>query len=265
MLLLVGLFGLMSFHANQLKDFLKENLQVSIYFMQDVNEPAIFRIRDRLSAKPGVDRISYTSKAEARQLMAENLGEEAGDVLGYNPYPPSLDIYFKANYARSDTLSAFAERWQEHRLVRDVYYQKVLVNNINRYVRLAGLILIGLALLFGFIAFTLINSTIRLNMYAKRFLIKSMQLVGAGRWFIRKPFILRAMRSGAVGGLLASLLMGALILLSRQWLPFIALKAHAGFYGILVACLILAGVLISGFASLVAVNKYLRMRLDDLF
>jgi cell division transport system permease protein len=264
-LLLIGLFGLMSFHATQLKDFLKENLQVSIYFLQDAKEPAIQKIRSQIEEQPSVARISYTSKEEARKLMAKNLGQEAGEVLGYNPYPPSLDVYFKADYAKTDTIAAFAQKWEEHRLVKDVNYQQVLINNINRYVRIAGLVIAGLAVIFGFIAFTLINSTIRLNMYAKRFLIKSMQLVGAGQWFIRKPFILRAMRSGAIGGLLACLSLAILILIGRQWLPFITLKAHAFFYGILAGMIIVAGVLISGIASLVAVNKYLRMRLDDLF
>ncbi len=264
-LLLIGLFGLMSFHANQLKDFLKENLQVSIYLLQDTKEPTILQIRSQIQEQPSVTRVSYTSKEEARELMAKNLGQEAGEVLGYNPYPPSLDVYFKSEYARADTIAAFAKNWEEHRLVKDVNYQQVLINNINRYVRISGLVIAGLAVIFGFIAFTLINSTIRLNMYAKRFLIKSMQLVGAGRWFIRKPFILRAMRSGAIGGLLACLFLTILILMARQWFPFIGLKAHTLFYGMLAGFLILAGVLISGIASLVAVNKYLKMRLDDLF
>lgn len=255
----------MSFHANQLKDFLKENIQVSLYFLQDVNEPEIFEIRSQLEGYPGIQQISYTSKQEAQELMARNLGEEAGEVLGYNPYPPSLDVYFQAEYARSDTLKAFQQKWQEHRLVRDVYYQEILVSNINRYVRIAGLVVIGLAIIFGFIAFTLINSTIRLNLYAKRFLIKSMQLVGATRWFIRRPFILRAMQSGLLGGLLASLLLGILVATGRPWLPFIGLQAHLLFYAILAAGLMLLGVMVTGIASLVAVNKYLRMRLDDLY
>lgn len=261
----MGLFGLISFHANQLKDFLKENIQVSIYFLEDVNESQIFRIRDQVSGNNAVDRISYTSKAEAKELMAENLGENAGEVLGYNPYPPSLDVYFKADYAQADTLKAFKQHWEDHRLIRDVYYQEVLVDNINRYVKILGILLVGLAIIFGFVAFTLINSTIRLNMYAKRFLIKSMQLVGATRWFIRKPFVLRAMRSGLMGGIFASVLVGVLLVIGRRWLPFINLQDHLLFYGIIACTLILLGIIISGMASLVAVNKYLRMRLDDLF
>jgi cell division transport system permease protein len=264
-LFLVGLFGLMSFHASQLKDFLKENIQVSIYFLQDVDEGEIQQVRNQVTEQAGVTRTAYTSKEEAQELMARNLGEEADDVLGYNPYPPSLDVYFEADYARADTLKAFREDWQEHRLVRDVYYQEVLVSNVNRYVQIAGVVLVGLAAIFGFIAFTLINSTIRLNLYAKRFLIKSMQLVGATRWFIRRPFILRAMRSGLTGGLIASVLLGALLVSVRQWLPFVGVQEHLLFYGALALFLALLGIVITGVASLVAVNKYLRMRLDDLF
>jgi cell division transport system permease protein len=261
----VGLFGLMSFHASQLKDFLKENIQVSIYFLQDVEEAEVQQIRDQVTEQTGVARTAYTSKQEAQELMAQNLGEEADEVLGYNPYPPSIDVYFKADYARSDTLKAFREQWQEHRLVRDVYYQEVLVSNINRYVQIAGVILVGLAAVFGFVAFTLINSTIRLNMYAKRFLIKSMQLVGATRWFIRRPFVLRAMRSGLTGSLVASVLLGTLLVGVRQWLPFVGIQEHLFFYSILTLFLVLLGIVITGIASLVAVNKYLRMRLDDLY
>lgn len=264
-LFLVGIFGLLVYHANQLKDYMKENVQVSIYFVDDVREPDIKRIQSRLEKRSSVDRIQYVSEEEAKKLMRENLGEDAVEVLGYNPYPASLDIYFKADYTHSDTLQQFKNDWEDRSVVREVQYQQALVENIDKNVRIAGAIVLGLAAIFLIIAIALINSTIRLSLFAKRFLIKSMQLVGATRWFIRKPFILRSMLHGLIGAVVAILLLVGVLYGVQDQFPFIDFWKGWPFYTILFPGLIIMGVIITGLSSLFAVNKYLRMKLDDLY
>lgn len=264
-LFLVGIFGLLVFHANQLKDYMKENVQVSIYFVENMREPDIKRIESRLEERPSIDRIKYVSEEEAKELMKKNLGEDAVEVLGYNPYPASLDVYFKADYAHSDTLEQFQSEWEGKPDVREVQYQKALVQNIDKNVRIAGAIVLGLAIIFLIIAIVLINSTIRLSLFAKRFLIKSMQLVGATRWFIRKPFILRSLLHGLIGGIVATLLLMGMLYFAQEQFPFVNVWKGFSFYLMLFPGLILMGVIITGFSSLFAVNKYLKMKLDDLY
>lgn len=255
----------MVFHANQLKNFLKENVQVSVYFMEEVNEPDIFRLKKNLKDNKAIKSIAYTSKEDARKIMKENLGEDAQEILGYNPYPPSLDIYFKADYANPDTLKSFKEKWGSNTKVREVFYQQALVQNIDRYVRIAGIIVMSLAIIFLIIAIALINSTIRLNLYASRFLIKSMQLVGATRWFIRKPFILRSMFHGVLGGFVATILILLLLFFIQDLIPFIDFFAHGLFYTVVFVSLIIVGCLITGLSGLFSINKYLKMKLEDLY
>lgn len=262
---MVGLFTLMIFHANQLKNFLKENVQVSVYFMKDVNEPDILRLKKSLENREGIKRIQYISKKDARKMMANNLGEEAGEILGYNPYPASLDVYFDANYTHPDSISRFQREWEDKTKVKEIFYQQALVQNIDRYVQLAGFIVLGLAVIFLIIAIALINSTIRLNLYAKRFLIKSMQLVGATRWFIRRPFILRSMLNGILGGVFASLLLIILLYFVHGWIPFIDFLAHPVFYGGVFLGLMILGSIITGLSGLFSINKYLKMKLEDLY
>ncbi len=255
----------MVFHANQLKNFLKENVQVSIYFAEDVNEPDVFRLKKSLNDRNAIKNIAYTSKEDAREIMKENLGEDAQEILGYNPYPPSLDIYFNPDYAHPDTLKDFKEEWESNPKVREVFYQQALVQNIDRYLQIAGIIVIGLAVIFLIIAIALINSTIRLNLYASRFLIKSMQLVGATRWFIRKPFIYRSMFHGLLGGFIAIILILLLLYFIQDLIPFIDFFAHGGFYAMVFAGLLVIGCLITGLSGLFSINKYLKMKLEDLY
>ncbi len=255
----------MIFHGNQVKNFLKENVQVSIYFMKDANEPDIFRIKKSLEDKKAIKEIHYISKQEARQIMAKNLGEEAGELLGYNPYPPSLDVYFNADFTNADTLQQFKEKWEANNQVKEVFYEKALVENIDRYIRIASFIVLGLAVIFLLIAIALINSTIRLSLYSSRFLIKSMQLVGASRWFIRKPFVYRSMLHGLLGGFLASLLLILILYFLQDMVPFMDLFGHSAFYLILFGSMLILGSLITGLSGLFSINKYLKMKLEDLY
>lgn len=264
-LFLLGMFGLLVFYANQLQTYLKENVQVSVLFMEDAHEPDILKLKTSLEREPHVNDVEFISKEEAKAQMKEDLGDNALEILGYNPFPPSLDVYFEAEYAHADSIMAFKQEMEEQQDVKEVYYQETLIKNIDQNVRIAGAVILVLAVIFLLIAIALINSTIRLSLYSKRFLIKTMQLIGATWWFIRKPFILRAVLHGFLGAIFAALLLaGSLYIVKRQF-PFITLFQTYEFYAILLGIMMVLGILIAGITSFFSVNKYLRMRLEDLY
>lgn len=264
-LFLVGLFSLLVYHANQLKDYLKENVQMSLLFTQDAKEPDILRMQKVFESKPFINKVEYISREEAREMMQKDLGEEVTEILGYNPFPPSLDIYFTADFTTVDSLEKFKTSLADNSSIREIFYQKALVANIDKNVRIAGAVILILMLLFLLIAIALINSTIRLNLYSKRFLIKSMQLVGATQWFIRRPFIYKAVVNGFWGGIVASgLLLILLNLINRKFGIFL-ISDQIEVYFVIFVGLILLGMIITGISSYFSVNKYLKLKLDDLY
>jgi len=264
-LFLLGIFGLLVFSANQLQTYLKENVQVSVLFMEDTHEPDILKLKTSLEREPHINDVKFISKEQAKSEMKENLGENALEILGYNPFPPSLDVFFEAEHAQTDSIMAFKQAMEEKQAVKEVYYQETLIENIEQNVRIAGAVILVLAVIFLLIAIAFINSTIRLSLYSKRFLIKTMQLIGATWWFIRKPFILRAVLNGFLGAIFAALLLaGSMYIVKRQF-PFINLFQTYEFYAILFGLMMIVGILIAGITSFFSVNKYLRMRLEDLY
>lgn len=264
-LFLIGLFGLLVYHGNQLKDYLKENVEVSILFMDDVNEADIIRFKTALEDRKDIKSINYVSAEDAKEMMVRDLGEDIPGILGYNPFPPSLDIRFQANYTAVDSIEQFKREYAQNRQIKEIYYQKALVGNIERNMKIAAAVVLILAVIFLLIAFTLINNTIRLTLYSKRFLIKTMQLIGARPWFIRKPFIGKSVLTGVLGSLFASTLLMLLLYFIESNYPFIKIYRDAEVYAALIIGLMLLGLLISFFSSLFSVNRYLRMKLDDLY
>lgn len=233
--------------------------------MEDAHEPDILKLKTSLEREPHVKEVKFISKEQAKSEMKENLGENALEILGYNPFPPSLDVFFEAEYAQADSIMAFKQAMEEKQAVKEVYYQKTLIENIEQNVKMVGAVILVLAVIFLLIAIAFINSTIRLSLYSKRFLIKTMQLIGATWWFIRKPFILRAVLHGFLSAIFAALLLaGSMYIIKRQF-PFLNLFQNYEFYAILFGLMMVLGILIAGITSFFSVNKYLRMRLEDLY
>ncbi|MBC8342821.1 MAG: cell division protein FtsX [Bacteroidetes bacterium] len=263
-LFLIGLFGLLVIYAEQLKNFLKENLQVSVFFIDDAKEADILRLQNMIDHESFVKLTNYIDKEEAKQIMTIELGEDADKLLGFNPFPASLDVYFNANYARVDSVEQFKTEMEIFPFVKEVSYQKVILENIDKYVRIGGLAILGFTIIFFLIAMILINNTIRLTLYSKRFLIKSMQLVGGTKGFIRRPFIYKAVTYGFIGGVIANLLLAGFLYAFSNWLPF-ALSGNLMNNFILSVSILLVGIIITFLSSYYSVNKYLRTKLDDLY
>ena len=205
------------------------------------------------------------SKEEAAENLKKDLGEDFISFLGYNPLNASVDIHIKAEFADTVTINRFIESLSSSKAVAQIYYQPSLVQQINQNLRTITLVLLGFSSLLFIISIALINNTIRLSLYAKRLLIKSMLLVGATKGFIRKPFIKRSFYNGFIGGMISVLLLALVMYLVIQKLPELSVIQDYVLMGILAGGMMVMGIFLSLLCTLFAVNKYLRLRSEELF
>ncbi|MBM3434846.1 MAG: cell division protein FtsX, partial [Bacteroidetes bacterium] len=188
-LFMLGLLGLIILHAKKLSDYVKENIGFSIIMKEGVKEAGIIRLQKILDATEYVKSTEYITKEEAAKEFEKELGEDFTSFLGYNPLLPTIEVRFKAGYANNDSLAIIKEKILANPNVKEVFYQESLVDVVNQNVSKISVIVLAFSLLLLIIAIALINNTIRLSVYSKRFIIRSMQLVGATHRFISRPFI----------------------------------------------------------------------------
>ena len=193
------------------------------------------------------------------------MGEDFVDFLGYNPLPSSIDVKLHAAYANPDSFAVLEKEFKTYPLVADVAYQKDLIYAINENIRRISMIILGFSVLLFVIAMTLINNTIRLTVYSKRFVIRTMQLVGAQNSLIRKPFIIRGITQGLAAVLLAVLILLGIIYITEQQLGDLFSFLDVNILGIVFATILVTGILIAWFSTLLSVNKYLRIKTDYLY
>ncbi len=264
-LFMLGLLGIILLNAKQLSDYVKENIELSIILNDDSKEADINQFQKSLDAKAYTKSTQYITKEEAAEMLQKDLGEDFIDFLGYNPLLSSIDLRLNADYANSDSLTGIEKKISESKLVKEVYYQKSLVDMINENLRIISLIILGFSLLLFIISIALINNTIRLSLYSKRFLIKSMQLVGATRTFIRWPFIWKGILNGFYGAVIAVLLLVSILYLAQKQLPELYEIQKLELVVIVFAGIFAMGIVISWISTAMAVNKYLRLKIDDLY
>ncbi|PWD99715.1 cell division protein FtsX [Marinilabilia rubra] len=264
-LFLLGIIGLLFLNAHRLSTYVKENLGFTILVNDNSREAEVQRLQKILNASDFVREANYVSQDEAAEIMQEELGEDFVDFLGYNPLLSSIEVKVFAEYANPDSMAVIENQVLNFPQVKEVYYQKNLLHAVNDNIEKISLVLGGFTILLMVIAIALINNTIRLSVYSRRFLIKTMQLVGAARGFIRKPFLITGILNGLAGATIAIILLSLLIYgLSNE------LQGMIGFgnivlVGILFAIVIVLGILITLISTFFAVNKYLRLKADDLY
>ncbi|WP_158990612.1 MULTISPECIES: ABC transporter permease [unclassified Mucilaginibacter] len=264
-LLMVGLLGLILVHANNLKRYVKENIVLNIFVDDAAHETDVLQLQKQLETNPMVKQTQYVSKELAARNLQKDLGEDFVKFLGYNPLSPSLDVYLKADYANNADIEKFKAELLKNPLVKEVKYQQSLVDEMNQNITSISLVILVFAGIFVILSVALINNTIRLAIYSQRFLIKSMQLVGATKGFIRKPFLLYGIWHGLLGGLIAvMILIGTLYFADKQIPDLIILQSYTEF-GIVFLGVIGLGIFISGFSTFLAVNKFLRLKIYDLY
>jgi len=264
-LLMLGLLGLILVHVDNLKRYIKENMVVNVYFDADARDADVLQLQKQLEADPKVKQVQYVSKELAARNVQKDLGQDFTKFLGVNPLSQSLDVYMKAEFADNANLNAFKAQLSKNPLVKDIKYQESLVEQINKNITSISLVILAFAGIFVIVSVALINNTIRLAIYSQRFLIKSMQLVGATKGFIRKPFLLYGIWHGLLGGLIAVIILLGTLYLAVQQIPDLVILQNYAEFGVVFLCVIGLGIFISGFSTYLAVNKFLRLKIYDLY
>jgi cell division transport system permease protein len=264
-LFLMGLFGLIMLHARMLSDYVRENIGMSVMIRDGVSEAGILQLKKTLDGRSYVKSSEYVTRERAAEKLKAELGEDFIGFLGYNPLLPSIELRIRAPYANRDSLAVIERRLTAAPEVKEVFYQKSLVDAINSNIEKIGLVLLGFSTILLFIAIVLINNTIRLSVYARRFIIRSMQLVGATESFIRRPLLLRSILQGFISAVLALLLLMGLVYAAIEEFPALLELQDPLMLVILVAFLFVLGIFISWISTWFAVRKYLRLRTDLLY
>lgn len=264
-LFMLGLLGLIVLHAQKLSDYVKENIGFSVIIKEDVKEPGIIEFQKKLDIEPFVKSTEYITPERAAKELTEDLGEDFVGFLGYNPLLASIDVRLKADYANNDSLAMLEKKLLAKPVVKEVFYHKSLVELVNQNIRRIGLVILAFTAVLLLISIALINNTIRLSVYSKRFIIRSMQLVGATQAFIRKPFLLKSLLHGLISAVIAILLLGVVLYFSRQVLPELVdlqdIDMILSLFGIVTAL----GLIITGLSTLFAVRKFLKISHDRLY
>lgn len=261
---MIGVIGMVIIHAKKLSDMFRENVGFTVILNEDMKEADIRKMWSELGTKPFVKESEYITKEQAVRNTEEMIGEDFVDYIGYS-LPASIEVRLNAAYANNDSLARYAEVLAKEKGVKEVTYPVDLVEKLNRNIRNVSAILVGFSILLLAISLVLVNNTIRLSVFARRFLIRSMQLVGATQGFIRRPFI----RRGIFYGLLSSVLAIGLLILTMKFairqIPDLAIFSDYKLYLYLFGFIILLGILFAWISTFLAVRKYLRIKTDALY
>jgi cell division transport system permease protein len=264
-LLVLGLIGWLVINANKLGSYFKENVEVRAELRGDLNRKDSIALMNYISSKPYVKSIEYINKEKAKKIFLGDGNKEWDGILDANPLPNSINFKVKQSYMNADSLASIQADLQKQTYVSEVAYPKALVDNLNKNVRRISIILLAIALLLALVVIVLIDNTIRLAMFSNRFLIKTMQMVGATRWFIAKPLNVRAVINGAISGVIAVVAVMIVIFIAEQVLPELKAIHDTTTLVLLFIGLIILGICITVFSTHRSVIKYLRMKLDDLY
>ena len=264
-LFFLGILGWIVISAGQLTNALKENIEVSVILNDNTQDAKAKELSAILEKQAFVSKIEYISKELAAEKFKKDFGEDFIQVLEYNPLYTSINLHLNADYVNTDSLIKIKNFIEQSNIVREVFYQKNLVDIMNNNVKKIGIAILIISILLIIAVIFLIDNTIRLAMFSNRFLIKTMQMVGATRWFITKPFNIRSVINGLISGGIA--IFGILLvkIFSEKWIP--ELKSVSSNKWLLILCvsILLIGVIISFLSTTLAVRKYLRTQLDELY
>ncbi len=264
-LFLLGIVGFLVLNANRLSDYVKENIGFSVILKENLKEIDVIRLQKELDATEYIKSTEYIPKDRAAREFSKELGEDFVSFLDYNPLLASIEVKLYADYANPDSIASIENVFQDFPQVKEVYYQKSLVDLVNKNIRkISFYILIFSALLF-FVSIVLINNTIRLSIYSKRFTINTMKLVGATNSFIRQPILLKTIVQGIIGSIVAIFLLVSVINLAQNELYGVINLNEYKEMALLFVSVVVVGILISGGSALFAINKYLQMKADELY
>jgi cell division transport system permease protein len=264
-LFLLGVLGLIVIHAERLSKYFKENIEVQVILQNNTPQPSALALRDSLSKCPFVKSVEYVSKDMAADRFKKDFGEDFISLLQYNPLYASVNLKANAAYVNPDSLKRIENTLLENSNVKEVYYQRALVGKLSDNVKKIGAVILALSILLCIVVIVLIDNTIRLSMFSNRFLIKTMQMVGATRGFISRPFDLRSIGNGLVSALVAIAALILVMYYAQQQLPEIRMVRDYRLTVLLFLGMIILGICISLLSTHRSVTKYLKTKLDDLY
>ena len=264
-LLLLGLVVFFVLTAHNLSVYVRENINFSVIVSDDMKEGDILKMQKQLNLEPFVKETEYISKERALQEQREAMGTNPEEFLGYNPFKASIEIKLHSNYTNADSIAKIERLIKRNTNIQEILYQKELIDTVNENIRNISMVLLGLAILLTFVSFALINNTIRLTIYSKRFLIHTMKLVGARWGFIRRPFMWRNFWIGVLAGLIAD----SILWCAAYWLvsyePDLIKLVTFNVMLTVSGAVLVFGVCITCFCAYLSINKYLRMRAGALY
>ncbi len=264
-LLLLGVVGWLVINASKLGDYFKESVEIRAELRGDLNKQDSTSLMKYISGKPYVRSIEFIDKEKAKKIFLGDGNKSWEGILDANPLPNSINFKVTPDYMNADSLTRIETDLRKQTYISEVYYPKALVDNLNQNIQRISFILLAIAILLATVVIILIDNTIRLAMFSNRFLIKTMQMVGATRWFIAKPMDQRAILNGAISGGIAVVLVQVVILLFERMLPELRSIRDWQSLTMLYGGLILLGIGITLFSTHRSVIKYLKMKLDDLY
>lgn len=264
-LILLGLTVLTAFMGKEIGKFMKENLGLTVELPDNMSEASITKLQKQLDESPFVKSARFVSKEEIKQQLIEDLGRDPEEILGYNPLYNSFDIKLNTEYANPDSLKLIEKNLKSKNLIKNFIYSEDDLEMVNQNLSRIGTTALVIAIILMFISFTLIRNTIRLNIYSKRFLINTMQLVGATNAFIRKPFVIRTVVCGIFAAVFANIaITGVIYYFTREYPELISILKTENLL-ILYLIVLLLGISLTWFATVSAVNRYLKMETNNLY
>lgn len=264
-LMLLGTIVLFVISAKKASTYLKENVIVNVYINDNVEPDQLRQLQADLDADPCIKEHQYVSKEDALKKANELLGTDPTEFVGYNPYMAELELKIAEDYTSKDSLESITTRLKLRKEINDVLYHPDLIESMNKGINKTTIVLLILAALFTFISFGLINNTVRLTIFARRFLINTMKLVGASWGFIRKPFLKQSFVMGIVSSAIACVLLYLGITWLQNYEPDISEIIDNGVMAIVAGSVILFGLLITFLCTYISLNKYLKMSSNDLY
>ncbi len=264
-LFLLGIVGWLTINSRKLIQYFKESVEVQVFLKPNVADTARTALQEYITAQPYTKTVRYTDKETAKKEWLKTGNEDFTEFLENSLLPTSIDFTLNADFVDSTQFSTIKTDLARFPAVDEVRYPNAVVGQMQRNFNIINLVLAGIAVLISILVIVLIDNTIRLAMFSNRFLIKTMQMVGATRWFISKPLNIRAIANGAISAVIAIALVYGVIVVAERFLPDLKALHDNGLLLMLFLSLIIIGITITLFSTYRSVRKYLRMKLDELY
>lgn len=264
-LFLLGLLGLLVLNTKKVADHFKEQIAMTVYLKDTAKDVEIEQLKKSLAMAEYTKSSTYISKEEAAEAHSKEIGEDFMEFLGYNPLQNSIDLYMKADYVSPEQIDEIAEDLTARNYVEEVVYDKPLIALLNDNIKKISFWVLVVSGIFTFIAVLLINSSIRLAVYSKRFIIKTMQMVGATKRFIRLPFILQSVKLGVIGALLALVGMALVLYYLNKTFPELELLSDVSILAALFLGVLFMGIFITWASTFFATSRFLNLKTDELY